>query len=302
MEKHEIIPVLKPNDLDEFHFKNIQWQPSISHSKHPFFHINRLENNFQKLNFPLPPHRKTLHDFIYLKKGSSTRSKGLNNFSFKEGEIFFLPSFQITEHEFISDDVEGFFLHFDEKIFHSLSKNYLNDNFPFFNLMVNPVFTLNNETRQNIEPLFERLLQIYNTDNEVDNSLIVSYLMAIFWEIKNVKQPEIKKTKSAFSQITEEYKNALALHIYQKQSIKDYASILNISPNYLNKCVKNCTYKTALDLLNEMLILEAKTLLRYSKLQVAEIAVILCDQTPSNFSRFFKKQTGITPKEFIEMF
>jgi AraC-like DNA-binding protein len=73
---------------------------------------------------------------------------------------------------------------------------------------------------------------------------------------------------------------------------------LNVTPNHLNKCVKTTTDKTAQDLLNEMLILEAKSLLKYSNLQIAEIAVKLCNQTPSNFARFFKSQTGISPKEY----
>ena len=50
-----------------------------------------------------------------------------------------------------------------------------------------------------------------------------------------------------------------------------------------------------------MLVLEAKSLIKYSNLNIAEIAVKLSDQTPSNFARFFKKQTGVTPKEYSKM-
>ncbi|MDH4461230.1 MAG: AraC family transcriptional regulator [Flectobacillus sp.] len=42
--------------------------------------------------------------------------------------------------------------------------------------------------------------------------------------------------------------------------------------------------------------------MKFSKLQISEIAVNLFDQTPSNFSRFFKSQTGITPKQYLEMY
>jgi AraC family transcriptional regulator, transcriptional activator of pobA len=82
--------------------------------------------------------------------------------------------------------------------------------------------------------------------------------------------------------------------------LTDYADLLNVTPNYLNKCVKTAIDKTAQDLLKEMLILEAKTLIKYSQLNVSEIAIKLCDQTPSNFARFFKKQTGLSPKEYAE--
>lgn len=302
MQKQENIPVLKPADLDEFHYKSINWQPTISKTKHQSYHINRIESYIHKLSFPLPPHRKTVHDFIYLKKGNSRRTKGLNKYDFKGSELFFLPAFQITQHETMDENTEGFYIHFDEKIFHFLPKNFLNDNYSFFQIQANPVTSLTEETQNSIEPILERILFLYEEERETDINLVAMYLLSLFEEIKKDLQTGKKNTKNAFSQVTEQFKNALSLHIYQKQSIAEYAQILNISPNYLNKCVKNSINRTAQDLLNEMLILEAKTLLKFSKLQIAEIAVKLCDQTPSNFARFFKSQTGITPKEYLALY
>ncbi len=302
MDKQENIPVLKPGELNEFHYKNIQWQPTISKTKHEYYHINRIEDYRSALNFPLPPHRKTVHDLIYVRKGASSRSKGLNKYDFKASDIFFLPAFQITEHEFMSADIEGMYVHFDEKLFDFLPKNYLNDTYNFFQLQSIPVLTIPAKSAKHIEHILERLIDLYRDDEELDTQLVATYLLVLFEEMRNVSPIEKKKTKNAFFQVTEQFKNALSLHVYQKQQVSDYAELLNISPNYLNKCVKNSTNRTAQDLLNEMLIMEAKTLLKFSKLQISEIAVNLFDQTPSNFSRFFKSQTGITPKQYLEMY
>jgi AraC family transcriptional regulator, transcriptional activator of pobA len=301
MEKQEKIPVINVNELNDFHYKNIEWQPTISETKHQNYHLNRIEDYVSFLKFPLPPHRKTVHDLIFLTAGNSKRRKGLNKYEFNASEIFFLPAFQLTEHQSMSLDSKGFFLHFDEKIFNFLPKNFLNEHYFFFQMQANPVLTISTETCKNIDVILSRLLFLYEDQQETNMNLIASYLLALFEEIKKDLPLIQKKTKNAFSQVTEQYKNALATHIYQKQNITDYAEILNISPNYLNKCIKNSINKTAQDLLNEMLILEAKTLLKFSNLQIAEIAVKLCDQTPSNFARFFKKQTGITPKEYLAM-
>ena len=297
----EKIPTLQPSEMTVFHSKSIDWQPVISNTKHQYYHINRLENFVSNLNFPLPPHRKTLHDFLFLKKGSSKRSKGLNSYEFGEASVFFLPAHQITQQESMSADVEGFFVHFDEKIFQFLPKNYLNDNFPFFQFQYNPVLKFSKETQIQIEQILERLLLLYEDEQEIDKNLIAAYLLTLFEELKKELPQQQKKTRNAFFEITERYKNALSVYIYQKQSITDYADLLHVSPNYLNKCTKNSINKTAQELLTEMLILEAKTLLKYSTLQVSEIAVKLCNQTPSNFARFFKSQTGITPKEYLEL-
>ena len=302
MDRQEKIPVLRPEDLNDFHYKTIKWQPTISQTKHKHYHVNRIEDFIHKFSFPLPPHRKTVHDIIYLKKGTSRRSKGLNKYDFHESQLFFLPAFQITEHEAMSEDVEGFFLHFDEKLFPFLPKNYLNDTFHFFQLQSSPVISISEKGRIYIEQILERLLNLYEDEEEINLNLVATYLFVLFEEIKKELPAEMKKTKNAYFQITEQFKNALSQHIYQKQNVTDYAQILNISPNYLNKCVKNSTNRTAQDLLNEMLTLEAKTLLKFSNLQISEIAVKLFDQTPSNFSRFFKSQTGITPKQYLEMY
>jgi YesN/AraC family two-component response regulator len=124
--------------------------------------------------------------------------------------------------------------------------------------------------------------------------------MALFEELKSIAVNKISKKRKSNFEITKRYKHALAEHIYEFQNISDYANLLNVTPNYLNKCVKTAIGKTAQDLLKAMLILEAKTLIKYSELNVSEIAIKLCDQTPSNFARFFKKQTGLSPKEYAE--
>ena len=98
--------------------------------------------------------------------------------------------------------------------------------------------------------------------------------------------------------MTHQYKNLLTQHIHQKQKVSEYADMLSVTANHLNKCIKQTTNKTAQDLLNDMLIMEAKSLLKYSNLHISEIAVKLCNQTSSNFARFFKKQTGVSPKAY----
>lgn len=299
MGKAEKIPTFDTDAGMLFFSNTIDWQPILSNIKHRFFHINRLETLVNDLNFPLRAHRKTIFDFLYLKKGTSKRSKGLTMYDIGESSMFFLPSYQITRHETMSNDVEGFFCYFDDKIFEVLPKNYLPNNFSFFQFQANPVVNLSPSTQRIVEGILERLIVIYEDENGTDKFLIAAYLLVLFEEVKKEMPQQIRKAKSAFWQITEQYKDALVKYIYEKHTVSEFANHLNITPNYLNKCIKSSINKTAQDLLNEMLILEAKTLLKYSDLQIAEIAVKLGNQNPSNFSRLFKAQTGVSPREYI---
>ena len=291
------IPTLKPGGLDDFHFGNVKWQLPFSQVHH-LFHINRLETYRDKIAFPLPPHRKTVYDFVFLTKGTSTRSKGLNQYTFGENEFFFLPAYQITSHEYMSEDAEGYFVHFDAEIFRSASLHRALDNFLFLNFLAKPVITVSLNAQKPILNILSRLEDLYFEVPQTDFGLVVFYLLALLTEAKKFVIAEKKLAKNSALYISQQYKNALTQHIYQKQSVSEYADLLNVTPNHLNKCVRATTHKTAQDLLNEMLILEAKSLLKYSNLQIAEIAVKLCNQTPSNFARFFKNQTGVSPKEY----
>lgn len=298
--KETHIPTLTIDEISRFHKRSISWLPIVSDSKHKNYHINKLEVISDKSKFQVLPHRKTVHDFFYLSKGKSIRSKGLDSYEIMAPAIFILPAYQITEHKMISEDAEGFYCHFDEKIFNSLPNKYLSEQYSFFQFQSHPVIPLTIESEKNVATLLERLFYLYRKTETYNESLVSFYLLTFFEELKfDVPNTENKSKNSCFL-ITKKYKQALTKHIYDYQQISDYADILNVTPNYLNKCVKTATNNTAQHLLKEMLVLEAKTLIKHSNLNVSEIAVKLCNQTPSNFARFFKKQTGLTPKEYSQ--
>jgi AraC family transcriptional activator of pobA len=297
MNKPENVPLLEISGLDDFHFGNTKWQLPFSDT-HSLFHINRLEEMHGMLVFPLPPHRKTVFDLIFLTKGSSTRSKGLSRYTFGENQFFFLPANQITSHECMSEDAEGYFLHFDNEIFCSLSLNHVLRDFPFLDFLANPIVSVPLKTQKTFLNIFERLDELYKNLRKQELNLVTFYLLVLLTEVKKFALVEKKTNKNSSVILTQQYKNLLAQHIHQKQKVSHYADLLSVTANHLNKCIKQTTNKTAQDLLNEMLIMEAKSLLKYSNLHISEIAVKLCNQTSSNFARFFKTHTGMTPKEY----
>lgn len=301
MSEPKKIPTLNISEISSYHESIRNSLHTISNVKYKDYHINGLDIIKDKSNFKVRPHRKTVHDFLFLLKGSSQRSKGLNNIEFQGPAVFFLPAHQITEHSNMSEDAQGFFCHFDESLFNFLPKSYLTDRYPFFRLQSHPVVQLSSETKVSCENILKRIQSLYKTGEKTRRHLIASYLLTFFEEVFKEVDNVSKKSRNSSFRITELYKQALAEHIYEYKQIADYANLLNITPNYLNKCIKASINKTAQDLLKEMLVLEAKSLIKYSVLDIAEIAVKLSNQTPSNFARFFKNQTGLTPKEYSQM-
>jgi len=84
----------------------------------------------------------------------------------------------------------------------------------------------------------------------------------------------------------------------EKRQVGMYASDLSISPGHLNELVKKRLGKSASDVLQERLLLEAKRLLLHAELSVKEVSHALLMEDPAYFNRMFKKATGMTPVEY----
>lgn len=81
-------------------------------------------------------------------------------------------------------------------------------------------------------------------------------------------------------------------------SVSQYAQILGVTANYLNKTVKAHTHRTAIDWIELARLNIAKQLLRDQSVPVMEVALHAGMEDQSYFARFFKKKTGLTPSQF----
>jgi len=84
----------------------------------------------------------------------------------------------------------------------------------------------------------------------------------------------------------------------EERSVQAYADMLNITPKYLTTATRALTGKTAGELIDEMLIVEAKVLLNESGLPIAHIAESLNFSDQFVFSKFFKKHCGQNPSSY----
>ena len=251
------------------------------------------------LKFPVIPHKKTLFDFIFLTKGKSKRSKGLNEYEFSENTFFFLPALQITSCEQITEDSRGFFCHFDLQIFDEIfSHHSFLEDIGFLQHHEEPLVEVSDEVKNIIITLLQRLESYYLSATKIDLGLISLHLATIFRELQVLEKKQTNlPQKSAFI-VTNKFKNLLSQHIFKTKKITDYADMLAISPEYLNRCVKSVTGKTSQDVLTDMILLEAKVLLKQTDLSVGEIAFKFSEINPSDFIRLFKSKVGITPKKY----
>jgi AraC family transcriptional regulator, transcriptional activator of pobA len=303
MKESSSVPIIDANQLMSNLHKELKTQVAFTTKVHSNFHINRIEDYMKIVTFPtqsdIVPRRLSVYSFFFLTTGRSIRSKGLDSFDFGENTFFFLPAYQITTHQEVCFGSEGYYCHFDMELLNVdyKTKDLINE-FTFLEFDAHPIVTINEEAKRNILPLLDRLILEYKAGEKCRMDILRMYLMTLFTELKSFVQSTKSNATNAALIITEQYKKALSQYIYEKQKIADYAELLAISPNHLNKCVKITLGKSAHDLLIEMLLLEAKFLLKQSNLNISEIAYKLGKNEIGNFARFFKSQTGMRPSEY----
>jgi AraC family transcriptional regulator, transcriptional activator of pobA len=296
--KKEIVPILSLSEKDKKFFEEAFELASILKSQHSHFHINRLEDVVGHLRFPFAPHRQTVSDFIFITKGKSLRSKALDKYSFGSNTFFFLPAYQISTHDSMSKNVEGYYCHFDDELFNrkSINADFIKS-FSFLQFNGNPLVHVSNQSKLYLLELLHRMEKEYKENENWNADLLAVNLLALFTELSLVYKSEITKENAA-ARITQQYKDQLSLHIHERKSVTEYAALLSVSPNHLNKSVKAITGKSAQELLGEMILLDAKVLLRQTTLSISEIAWKIGKEDPSDFIRFFKSKTGSTPTEY----
>ncbi len=94
------------------------------------------------------------------------------------------------------------------------------------------------------------------------------------------------------------FRNLIAECFQNEKNVSFYADKLHITIERLNKAVKSCTGKRAKELITDWVIDEARWQLAHSSRSVKEISYLLGFSEENNFSAFFSKNEGKSPKEF----
>jgi len=81
-------------------------------------------------------------------------------------------------------------------------------------------------------------------------------------------------------------------------SLADYAALLLVTPNHLTQTVKQFTGKTSIQVIKMKQILEIKRLLVHTNLNINEIAALLHFDDQSYFSKFFRRETKLSPLQY----
>lgn len=171
----------------------------------------------------------------------------------------------------------------------------------FNNIYLHPNIPLSDEIYTEIEHIFRKIKQT-QPNNSFSDAVLKSYLQLILaicsqekmkiLQDENIPSDEFQHFKT-FQELVEQ-------HFIKERSVAFYAEKLNISANALSKKIKAEFGKTPIQLIQERVILEAKKQIHLTKKSIKEIATDLNFEDEYYFSKYFKKNVGISPTGFRE--
>lgn len=147
--------------------------------------------------------------------------------------------------------------------------------------------------------------ELKGSETDFSSAIIGGLIAATIYKVGDIlthyltEHPEVdspihNRAEEYFRQFTE----LLGEHYKHERSVGFYARQLCITPKYLTTLIKRISGKSVSEWIDNYVILEAKTLLKYSNMSVQEIAYYLNFPNQSFFGSYFKRNAGMSPSQY----
>lgn len=137
-----------------------------------------------------------------------------------------------------------------------------------------------------------------NTANPFRLQVIENLIRVFYYGGVSNLRPCSDNAPISKSNIVRRFMELVQEHYREERLIGFYADRLCITPKYLSKLMKENTGRSAGDWIENHVILEARALLQSSDMTIQQIASSLNFPNQSFFGKYFKRATGLSPKQY----
>lgn len=261
--------------------------------------IEELYHNFDESL--TTAHRLEFYNILWFQQGFPTHVVDFQSIEIKPNTLLFLNKDTVQRYDKMTPFgckaivfTDSFFCKTDEDI------KFLRNS-----ILFNDLFSTSTIHIDKYEPIFARLVEemIIELENEKDNlqadilkNLLHNFLLHAERKKRKLNFIELKKGKDLDDVML--FKNLLETNYKNQKQVNYYARQILLTEKRLNQACTNIFGKSPKNLIDERVLLEAKRVLAHNTQSVKEIAYYLGFNEPTNFIKFFKKHSKLTPTEF----
>lgn len=255
--------------------------------------------NSETIEFSIKPHRINFNNLLYITEGNGCHFVDFNTYTVQPGSVVFINSKQIHAFDLVNQP-QGKMIIFTDEFLDTISSN-----------MKMPLFTPNHLQTfysptllltENIVNTFDSLLTEMIKESKLETP-DVRFIHLVFSAL--LTKIMALRPKSYEHYLSEAHANVFAKFIgllegnYTKlRDATKYADMLNITYKSLNQVCKLATKQTPKQLIDAHIILEAKRRLSIENSRIQQLADELGFEETTNFVKYFKKHTLLTPTQF----
>lgn len=264
--------------------------------------MQSLIQSVQFSNTPISsmPHYHDCHQLLFVTKGHAVILLNNRKFLLSSGEILILSRFEQHSIQAATPDYERFILKIDPQLQDS-------DHPRLFSLLFNRPKNFDNVIAigadfERVSNTFLQLIaerQNARVLNETMVDLLLHQLMIYIYRHVQLDYPHYPS--STFSMVSSA-QSLLSTHYQTDFTLQKIADTLSVSPSLLSHSFKEITGMSVMRFLLSCRIAEAKKQLIETERPIGLIAEQCGFSDFSNFCRFFKRETGYTPSQYIKTF
>jgi len=270
------------------------------------FTIRKISDfNEDEIEHNLMPHLHDFYSIIWIESGEAIHATEFVEYSLKADTILFVPP-GLKHRMYIDKSVSGTYILFNEDFIQYNRTNHvpLKDYRLFNNPEFKSLITVFPDQRIKLNNITGMIFEELRNSDDYSQDIILNLLHFFLLESRRIfdqQNQEPKKEPDTTPDVTIiKFKQLIEENYITQKTVSPYAEMLNINPSCLNELAKRTTGITAGELIRNRVIDETKKLLFSSSQSGKEIAFQLGFDDPAYFSRFFRKYTGTTLKEFRE--
>lgn len=291
--------------IDQFYKRTNQIIPSeLLNAVGKPSHFNVKERSYSG---KITPYNRRDHYKICLTKGRGKLHMKDNIIDIDRPALIFSNPTVPYSWESISKKQGGYYCLFNDSFVSPELKKGLERSCPLFNPTMEPLYFLNTVDYDRVNTYFFQLINELKSDYEYKFEVIRSILKLIIHEgIKLHSAHHAISQQGASDRIVPRFLELLERQFpvdspenpLKLKSASEFANHLNIHVNHLNYVIKSHTGKTTTQMISDRIVAEAKSLLKHTDWDVAEIGYCLGFDYPAHFNNYFKKNTGLSPSVF----
>lgn len=276
-------------------------------SKHPDFHIFRFEDLGDDLVQEMGPFRTNYFQFAI---GSEVEADitvfNQQVHSLESKIVIFVPG-QLIEWK-KTGNWAGYVINVKESFLTFLGESGSKHRYGFLRTEQPCILDISQVQYEALAGVYEKIRVEYEHINQDSLLVIENFMQILLVYVKRIYESADSRVEATsltkdfvnptLLMLASKFKELVLLHYLEEKSVSAYAEKLFVTPKHLNDCVKISFGKTAKEIINEVLLLDAKMMLARQEVSIKEIADRLNFEDYSHFVKFFKTQTGLSPAKF----